>query len=120
RAGALDVSLTPMQMKKGRPGVLLAVQAAPANADAIGQLIFRHTTALGVRRQTLNRAVLPRESHSVATAWGAVAGVVATLPDGSKRFTPEHDACRAVSEGADVTLAEVYLAASAAFGREQS
>ncbi|MEM6331575.1 MAG: nickel insertion protein, partial [Planctomycetota bacterium] len=86
--------------------------------DAIEAVLFRHTTALGVRRQTLGRSILPRVAATVATPWGEVAGVVATLPGGAKRFTPEHDACRDVAAGADVTLREVYLAAAAAYGRE--
>ena len=118
-SGALDVSLAPIQMKKNRPGVLLAVQSAPGEVAKFERLIFRHTTALGIRRQTLHRTILPRRRATVATDWGDVAGVVATLPDGGERFTPEYDACRALAAGADVTLAEVYMAAAAAFGREQ-
>ena len=49
-AGALDVAVTPMQMKKGRPGLLLSVQAQPANADALEAILFQETTTLGVRR----------------------------------------------------------------------
>ncbi|MEO1495918.1 MAG: nickel pincer cofactor biosynthesis protein LarC [Planctomycetota bacterium] len=116
-AGALDVSLTSLQMKKHRPGVMLSVQAAPADADRLAAIVFRHTTALGMRRQTVQRIVLPRRTESVATPWGAVAGVVATLPDGGERFTPEHDACQAVADAAGVTVSNVYVAAAAAFGR---
>ena len=49
-AGALDVSLTPIQMKKGRPGVLLSVQARPADADTLEAILFAETPTLGVRR----------------------------------------------------------------------
>ncbi|TWT46935.1 nickel pincer cofactor biosynthesis protein LarC [Botrimarina hoheduenensis] len=116
-AGALDVALTPLQMKKHRPGVQLSVQATPADAERLAALIFRHTTALGMRRQTVARIVLPRRKETIATRWGDVAGIVATLPDGGERFTPEHDACRAVADAAGVTVREVYLAAAAAFNR---
>ncbi|MEM9184921.1 MAG: nickel pincer cofactor biosynthesis protein LarC [Planctomycetota bacterium] len=118
-AGALDVSLAPIQMKKNRPGVLLAVQSAPGEVDRLERLIFRHTTALGIRRQTVQRSVLPRGKTSVSTEWGDVSGVVASLPDGGVRFTPEYEDCRALASGADVTLREVYVAAAAAFDREQ-
>ncbi|MEM1303897.1 MAG: nickel pincer cofactor biosynthesis protein LarC, partial [Planctomycetota bacterium] len=117
-AGALDVCLTPLQMKKGRPGVALAVQAAPDAADALAEIILRHTTALGLRRQTVERLVLARGRTAVTTAWGEVGGVVATLPDGSLRFTPEHEDCQAVARAAGLTVAEVSLAAAAAFDRE--
>lgn len=120
RAGALDVSLSPLQMKKDRPGVLLAVQATPELADELEGLIFRHTTALGLRRQVLARRVLPRRKVLVSTALGEVAGVVATLPGGAERFTPEHDSCReaadqAAADGRDVTRTDVYMAAAAAY-----
>ena len=49
-AGALDVAVTPLQMKKGRPGVLLSVQAQGADADALEAILFQETTTLGVRR----------------------------------------------------------------------
>lgn len=118
-AGALDVCLSPIQMKKGRPGVLLSVQARPEDADALAELIFRGTTALGLRRQSIQRQVLPRRRAEVSTSWGPVAGVVATLPGGGERFAPEYDDCRALASQAGVTLTEVCVAAAAAFGRAQ-
>lgn len=118
-AGALDVSVMPLQMKKNRPGVLLAVQASPSDVDRLERVMFRHTTALGIRRQTVQRTILPREQATVDTPWGEVAGVVATLPDGTRRFTPEYEDCRALAAGAEAPLSEVYLAAAMAFSREQ-
>jgi len=114
-AGALDVSLTPIQMKKGRPGVLLAVQSRPADADVLEAIIFRETTTLGVRRQSLQRHVLPREAIEVVTPWGPVRGMVATLPDGSRRFSPEYDACRQIANEKRIALGDVQTAAMAAF-----
>ncbi len=119
QAGALDVSTSGISMKKQRPGVLLSVQASPADADQMEQIIFRHTTALGVRRQLIERSVLPRESVRVGTDWGPITGIVATLPGGAKRFSPEYEACKQAAEGANVTLREVYLAAELAFSRGQ-
>ena len=118
-AGALDVALTPLQMKKDRPGVLLTVQAAPADADKLAQIVFRHTTALGMRRQSVERVVLPRRRVTVATPWGEAAGTVATLPDGSERFTPEYADCRALAERSGATLTEVCVAAAAAHARQE-
>ncbi|MGL4512415.1 MAG: nickel pincer cofactor biosynthesis protein LarC [Lacipirellulaceae bacterium] len=114
-AGALDVSLTPLVMKKGRPGVLLAVQARPEDAERLATIVFRNTTALGMRRQAVSRIVLPRRSESVVTPWGAARGVVATLPDGGERFTPEHEDCKRLADASGVTLAEVTAAAKGAF-----
>ena len=118
-AGALDVATSMLQMKKQRPGVLLTVQASPADADQLAAIVFRHTTALGMRRQVIDRIVLPRERVTVITEWGEAAGVVATLPDGEKRFTPEYEDCKRLAEGAGVTVAQVGVAASSAFSRSE-
>lgn len=122
-AGALDVALSPLQMKKHRPGVSLSVQATPADADRLAAIVFRHTTALGMRRQTVERIVLPRRRVTVTTEWGEAAGVVATLPasdgeHGGERFTPEYEDCKALADAAGVTVAEVSVAAAAAFRRQ--
>jgi uncharacterized protein (TIGR00299 family) protein len=110
-AGALDVAIIPIQMKKGRPGVLLAVQANPADADKLEAIFFRETPTLGVRRSTVVRTVLAREECTVSTEWGTVAGKVAFLPDGTKRFTPEYEACRRLAEQSGVPLSVVIIAA---------
>jgi uncharacterized protein (TIGR00299 family) protein len=115
QAGALDVSLTAIQMKKGRPGILISVQAPPAAADRLESVLFEETSTLGVRRLPIVRTVLARRMHEVQTPWGPVAGKVAFLPDGTRRAAPEYEACRAVAETHGVTLAEVIAAAHAAF-----
>lgn len=108
QAGALDVSLMPIQMKKGRPGTLLAVQCPLKKADALEAIVFRETTTLGVRRQTVERHTLPRRSIEVETPLGILSGVVATLPDGSERFTPEYESCRQAAERTEKPLSEIY------------
>jgi uncharacterized protein (DUF111 family) len=114
-AGALDVSLTPIQMKKGRPGTLVSVQTRPADADKMETVLFGATPTLGVRRTHVFRTVLSREAHSVQTPWGPVAGKIAYLPDGSRRFTPEYESCRELAEQAKISLTEVKIAAENAF-----
>lgn len=114
-AGALDVAVTPLQMKKGRPGVLLSVQARPADVAVLETILFQETTTLGVRRQEVLRTVLAREPHDVATQWGPIAGKIAYLPDSSARFAPEYEACHRVSLAHGVPLADVMSAAELAF-----
>jgi pyridinium-3,5-bisthiocarboxylic acid mononucleotide nickel chelatase len=111
-AGALDVSLTPTQMKKGRPGVLLSVQSRPADAGQLEMVLFRETPTLGVRRTTVLRTVLAREALTVDTTYGPIAGKIATLPDGSRRFTPEYESCHRIAAARAVPLNEVIAAAS--------
>lgn len=117
QAGALDVALTPIQMKKGRPGVLLTVQCPQDKADLLEGIVFRETTTLGLRRQLVERRVLPRRHVEVETPFGILRGTVATLPDGTERFAPEYESCRRAAEHTDTKLADVYAAASAAFER---
>jgi uncharacterized protein (DUF111 family) len=114
-AGALDVALTPIQMKKGRPGILMVVQSHPADAEKLEAILFRETPTLGVRRTPVLRTVLAREERTVETDFGPVAGKVAFLPDGSERYTPEYEACRQLAEQSNVTLAAVIEAAHAAW-----
>ena len=113
-AGALDVSLTPIQMKKGRPGILLSVQSSPADADKLQLLLFVQTPTLGVRRTTVLRTVLARAPKSVETVWGPIAGKSVFLPDGTERFAPEFESCREAAERNKISLSTVMAAASAA------
>lgn len=102
-------------MKKGRPGVLLSVQSRPSDANQLETILFRETPTLGVRHSTLLRTVLAREAFAVETSFGPVMGKVATLPDGSKRFTPEYESCHRVAAAGGIPLVEVMAAASGAW-----
>ena len=92
-AGALDVTLSPQQMKKNRPGTLLRVFAPVARADALRAIILNETTTLGVREQIVRRYVLPREVVSVETEFGALRAKIARRPNGARTVTPEYDDC---------------------------
>lgn len=118
QAGAVDVTLVPVQMKKNRPGVLLAVQCPPEKADLLEAIVFRETTTLGLRRQLVERRVLPRRQIEIETPLGTLLGMVARLPDGTERFSPEYESCRQAAERTGSTLAEVYAAAAAAFAAQ--
>jgi uncharacterized protein (TIGR00299 family) protein len=117
--GALDVSLATIQMKKGRPGVLISVQCRPGDADQFESVIFAELPTLGVRRQSVMRTVLARRPHEVTTPWGVIAGKIAHLTNGDERFTPEYEACRKVAEERMVPLADVLRAATNAFRESQ-
>jgi uncharacterized protein (DUF111 family) len=70
--GALDTYFTPVQMKKGRPGVLLSVLCRPSDKRRIATLIFKETTTLGLRSSKVNRLVLDRELRKTSTSYGEV------------------------------------------------
>jgi uncharacterized protein (DUF111 family) len=102
-------------MKKGRPGVLLSVQSRPADAGQLETILFRETPTLGVRRTTVLRTVLAREAFTVETPFGPITGKIATLPDGSQRFTPEYDSCHRVATASGTPLVELMMAATCAW-----
>ena len=115
-AKALDVWLTPVQMKKNRPGTVIEVLCRPDDVDTLRSLLLRHTSTLGVREASVTRHSLPREIHRVQTQYGAVRVKVATLPDGSQKASPEHDDCAGRAAEHGVTISVVWLAAVSAFG----
>ena len=109
--GALDVFHTPIQMKKNRPGVLLTVLCASADADKFSELILRETTAFGVRRTNAERRKLRREIRALKTNFGEVSVKLGLLNKRVIQASPEFESCRKVAAMAGVTLREVYDAA---------
>ncbi|MBI3723231.1 nickel pincer cofactor biosynthesis protein LarC [bacterium] len=106
-AGALEVFLAPVTMKKGRAAVVLTALAEPARAALVEEAILRETTTLGVRRHTAERTVLPREIVTVETPLGPARVKIAKRPGGATA-SPEHDDCLAISRAKKVPLREVY------------
>jgi uncharacterized protein (TIGR00299 family) protein len=92
-AGALDVFLTPVQMKKGRPGTLLTVLAPEAARRSIVDRIFRETTTIGVRVEVIERETLPRRRIAVTTPDGAVHVKVAVRDGQIVNALPEFEDC---------------------------
>jgi hypothetical protein len=107
-AGAADAWLTPLVMKKGRPGTLVSVVCAPALEPTLTGLLLAETTTLGVRRRTVDRTVLAREVREVATRFGALPVKVALRDGEPLKAKPEYEACRRVAERERVPLREVY------------
>jgi len=105
-AGALDAWTQPVQMKKGRPGTMLTVLAPHERADAVASTLLAETTTIGVRRWTVRRDVLPREEHTIATAFGPVRVKVVASPSGP-RVRAEYEDCRAIARRDGLTLGEV-------------
>jgi uncharacterized protein (DUF111 family) len=118
-AGALDAYTTSIGMKKNRPGVMLSVLAPVTAVDRLEQVLFQHTSTLGVRRTRVARHVLPRAAHAVDTRLGNVTGKLARLPDGSTRFSPEYESAKTLADAQGVSLDAVYSAAQAAFRLEE-
>ena len=107
--GALDVTLTPIQMKKGRPGYTLQVISSAAFRPQIQETIFSETSAIGLRFRTEHRRTLSRRKIFVDTPWGRIQAKEVT---GSDRITiyPEYEECRNIAAKYKVPLQEVYHA----------
>ena len=113
-AGARDVWLTAIQMKKNRPATLVRVLADPADRDLLAGVLLRETSAIGVRFTAVERVALPRQQVTVETEYGPVRVKKASAPDGSVNLAPEYEDCRRLARERGVPLKHVYQAALAA------
>lgn len=114
-AGARDVYYQPIYMKKNRPACLLSVICTEERRPALEELIFLHTTTIGIRRVEMERTILPRRMAQVETALGRVAVKVCTLPDGSERAYPEYDSVTALCQATGESYQTVYRLAQTAW-----
>jgi uncharacterized protein (TIGR00299 family) protein len=114
-AGALDVYYTAIQMKKGRPGILVTVIAEPGRREAAEEVLFSEATTLGVRRQEWERTVLDREVVTVETPYGPVGVKVGRRGGRVYNAQPEFDDCQRVATARGVAIKEVWAAAVAAY-----
>jgi len=110
-AGARDAYLVPIVMKKSRPGTTLCVLAAPTDRARLAGIIFAETSTIGLRYSTWQRTVLPRETRTVETVYGAVRVKLATAPDGTLNVAPEYEDCRRLATERGVPLKLVHQAA---------
>jgi len=113
--GALDVSCTSVQMKKGRPGLQVSVLCEPDKSDELAQLLFDETTTIGLRIHEARRKVLERESVSVETPYGSVRMKVAKRDGKVLNVAPEYDDCQRLAAEKSVPLKQVLLAAQLAY-----
>ena len=112
--GALDVMLTPVQMKKNRPGVLLSVLCEPALEAQIVHALLTETSAFGVRRSEKRRYKMERRFTKVQTPFGEIAIKLGLLAGAVVQVAPEFESCRAASERTGQPLRVIYQAALAA------
>jgi len=110
-AGALDVTLEPLLMKKNRPGSLLRVIARPEDREQLAQVVFKETSTLGLRIYTAERRVQARRSVEVETPHGKVRIKVSE----SGSFMPEYEDCRALARRTGVALKQILADASLAY-----
>lgn len=114
-AGALDVTMAPVVMKRGRPGVVLTALAPKERTRAVADVILRETTALGVRFKETERLILPRRFEQVRVRGAAVHVKVAEGRDGDLRAVPEYADCRKVAVQTGVPVRTIMEEAVVAF-----
>ncbi|HEY7218802.1 MAG TPA: nickel pincer cofactor biosynthesis protein LarC [Candidatus Binatia bacterium] len=107
-AGARDVFLAPIQMKKTRPATLLRVIAEPRDRERLAKIIFQETSTIGIRFYPVARMILKRQSMKVKSRFGEVAVKIVERPDGSKVATPEYDDLKRIAAAKKLPLKIIY------------
>ena len=110
-AGARDVFLSAVQMKKNRPGILLRVLCDPQDQGRLSAIIFNETSTLGIRSYPVDRLALRREQKEVRTPYGPVRVKIAHQPNGQVNCAPEYDDCKRLAQEKNIALKLVYEAA---------
>lgn len=113
-SGALDVSYTPIQMKKNRPATLLTVICPLDEGDQLAMLLLRETSTLGVRIQQVQRLKAQRSQQQIATSLGPITIKIKRLGTSIISAAPEYDDCLRIASERDMPLMEVYEVASRA------
>jgi uncharacterized protein (TIGR00299 family) protein len=113
-AGARDVYLTPVIMKKARPGTKVSVLCAPQQSNLLQSILFQHSTTIGVRAHDVEKRMLPRTERRLTTSLGEVGVKIVTLPDGGSRWKLEHDDVARIAREQDGD----YLAINRTLGEE--
>jgi hypothetical protein len=107
KKGALDVFLTQVLMKKGRPGVKLTVLCKEADSEELIKIIMKETTTIGLRFYDVKRRVLQREIKIVDTEFGKVRVKLSKFGDEILKATPEYDDCKRIAKKLNIPLIEV-------------
>jgi uncharacterized protein (TIGR00299 family) protein len=105
-SGANDAYLTPVIMKKGRPGMLLSVMARTEMVDGIVDLLYSHTSTIGLRIHKVSRKKLPRREILVETSFGPVRAK-AVIRGGREQIAAEFEECRRIAEQRGIPLITV-------------
>jgi hypothetical protein len=118
--GALDAYLTPVLMKKGRPGFLVTALVEVGKRLVVEEMLFSETTTLGIRGQEWQRTKLARGFVSVDTVFGAVRIKLGRRGDKIYNAQPEFEDCRRAAEERGVAVKQVWAAAVAAYQQEHA
>lgn len=118
--GALDVTLTPVIMKRGRPGIVLTCLTAPELVDPMLDVLFRETTSLGVRIHDVRRQILPRRFESVKVRGGTVRMKIGAVSAAMSKASPEYVDCKRVAERTGLPLKTIFEEAAQAYAASRT
>jgi uncharacterized protein (DUF111 family) len=118
-AGALDAYLTPVLMKKGRPGYELTVLSTPADRERLGNLLLNRSTTIGVRYRLMERMTLPRHAATVTVAGHPIRLKIVVLPNGQQRAKPEADDVLVASRASGLDFITIQRLATDAWRANQ-
>jgi uncharacterized protein (DUF111 family) len=102
-------------MKKGRPGVVVQIIAAPEKREELIAILLRETTTLGVRFYNAERRVQPREITTVETPHGAIR--IKSGPDG---FAPEYEDARRIASESGLSLRQILAEAAFEYAKKSN
>ena len=117
--GALDVYLTPIIMKKGRPATLLSVLSEADHVSTLLKIIFHETTTLGVRVQDVSRVKLNRRKSSLQTPFGKIMGKKIFHDGIADRVAPEYEACKRMAKETGFPLRDIMAISQSLPDREK-
>ena len=106
--GALDVYLTPIIMKKGRPSIKISVLCNDEKVEKIKEILFRETTTFGVRSFKVNKTKLQRKFMKVSTSHGEVTVKEAYYKGEKIKSKLEYEECKKIAQSKGIPISEVY------------
>ena len=107
-AGALDGYITPVQMKKSRPGTLVSIIVDDVNLSKVERIMFEQSTTFGIRKYRASRKKLHRKQIDIETEYGMIKVKIGMLNGSIKNITPEHESCRKIAEERGIPLKQIY------------
>lgn len=120
QVGALDVTLTPVIMKRSRPGTIVTALAPHSAVEDVSRILFQETTTLGVRIRELQRRTLSRHTHFVRLPAGQVRVKVADMGNGATKIIPEFQDCRQLAEKIGQPVQKILEQARQAFANQST
>ena len=109
--GAVDAYFTPIQMKKGRPGIIISAIVVESSLSAVELVLLNQTTTFGIRKYKVVRTILTREFKEVDSQFGKIKVKIGKYNGDIKSYSPEYEDCKKVAEKLNRPIKEVYAQA---------